>query len=467
MKHLLENVKTKDLIKKFGSAFDKENKATAVILAAGHGKRIKSNTSKMLHKIWEVPTVNRVCNAWIKALPDSNTIIVVGIKADEVIKSVGKIENTLFAYQEVQHGTGHALQIGLENVPRYYDGKVYVFPGDMGLIDTETILLFKSEFEKADADMMVLTGIYEGAIEENYYGRIVRVPVRPQGGKEKDVKELVPSSFGDQKLKYTGKVIEIIEFKDILSLDKKKAYVTKYKKKNFKFTQKELLGNREFNSGVYAFKAKPLFELIDKIGSNNVQNEVYLTDLIGMFNNSGYSVEAVSPKEQFVLMGFNNKSVLKEMDAIAQKLVYEKLKDIVLIEDPNDFFISEELVDKLLEQDKNGIILDIEIGKGVYIGQGVELGLNIKLCRNVRIEGKIIIGDNVFVDSGSRIFSKTKQINIGNNVSVKGTCIIRDSVIEDNCCIHHSILINKKVEKGSCVKFFQPEAQIKGSLTNL
>ncbi len=460
MEQVVNHQKINNMVKEFGCPFNTENKSTAVILAAGHGKRIKSQTSKMLHKIWEVPTVNRVCSAWQSGISDSNTIVVVGIKADDVIKSVGKVNDVLFEYQQEQHGTGHALQVGLENVPRDYDGTVYVFPGDMGLIDAETVLFFKQEFEKSGADMMVLTGIYEGDIGGNYYGRIVRV-------KEKDAKEPVPSSFRDEKSKYVGKVIEIIEYKDILNLDKKKAYVTKYKKKNFKFTQKELIDNREFNSGVYAFKAKPLFELIDKIGSNNVQGEVYLTDLIGMFNEKGYSVEAVSPKDQHVLMGFNNKSVLKEMDAIAQKLIYEKLKDIILIEDPNDFFIHDDIVEDLLEFDRKGIILDIEIGKGTYIGNGVKLNRNIRLMRNVRIEGNVTVGENVFIDSGSRITSKTSQIKIGDNVSIKGTCVIRDSQIEDNCCIHHSILINKKLEKGSCVKFFLPEEQVKGNMTNL
>jgi bifunctional UDP-N-acetylglucosamine pyrophosphorylase/glucosamine-1-phosphate N-acetyltransferase len=438
------------LIQEYSNAFIAENKSTCVVLAAGHGKRIKSQTSKMLHKIWEVPTVNRVCNSWIKAIPESNTIVVTGIKADEVIKSVGREKNTSFAYQQVQHGTGHALQVGLENVPRDYDGTVYVFPGDMGLIDSETVLFFRQEFEKSGSDMMVLTGIYEGEIEGNYYGRIVRV-------KDKDAK--------GEKSKYKGKVIEIIEYKDILNLDKKKPYITKYKKKNFKFTQRELIENREFNSGVYAFKAKPLFELIDKIGSNNVQNEIYLTDLIGMFNRHGYSVEAVSPKEQYVLMGFNNKSVLKEMDWIAQKLIYEKLKDVVLIEDPYDFFVSENLVDDLLERDKRGIILDIEIGKGTYIGKGVKLGCNIKLKRNVRIEGKALIGDNVFIDSFSRISSDPgSQTVIEKNVIVKGTCVIHNSVVEDGSLIEQSTLIDKKVEVGSVVKFYLPETEISGGL---
>ena len=103
--------------------------------------------------------------------------------------------------------------------------------------------------------MMVLTGIFDGP-PKNYYGRIIRVP-------KKDLKNL--------KSKNAGKVIEILEYKEILNIDNKTTYKTSYKKKNYKFTRKELLANREFNSGVYAFRFKPLAGLIQKIESNNVE----------------------------------------------------------------------------------------------------------------------------------------------------------------------------------------------------
>ena len=63
---------------------------TAIILAAGHGKRIKSQTSKMLHKIWEKSTVQRVFEACKNGLPKSNSIIVTGIKAEDVIEVIGE-----------------------------------------------------------------------------------------------------------------------------------------------------------------------------------------------------------------------------------------------------------------------------------------------------------------------------------------------------------------------------------------
>ncbi|MFA7228323.1 MAG: NTP transferase domain-containing protein [Melioribacteraceae bacterium] len=489
------------LVNDYSASFVNTNKETAIILAAGHGKRIKSQVSKMLHKIWEIPTVERVCDACRKGLPDSNIIIVTGIKAEEVIKTVGKKKLVSYAFQEVQKGTGHAVQIAMERInEKNYDGTVFVFPGDMGLIDQETIRFFKEKFYSSEADMMVLTGVFDGPAENNYYGRIVRVP-------SKDLK--------NAKLKDAGRVIEILEYKDILEVDNKAGYKSVYKKKNIKFSKKDLLENREFNSGVYAFKFKPLAELIRKIESNNVQSELYLTDLIGLFNKNGFSVQAVSPKEQYVLMGFNNKSVLKEMDAIARRLVYDKLKDIIVIDDPDDFFIEENVVEEILNLDNIGTPLDIHLGKGVYIGKGVRLNYNLKLGKNVFLDGdiffgknvtvkensrlscfygqKIELGDhveiltsnsikgNVYIGSSSRIESGVRIAGsdqhpaiIGSHVVVKGLSYLFGSKIDDHIFIEHSVLIRKKISKPEGIKseiyqvrFYLPEAEGKGAVKDL
>ena len=78
---------------------------------------------------------------------------------------------------------------------------------------------------------------------------------------------------------------------------------------------------------------------------------------------------AVSPSEQHVVMGFNNKSVLKEMETVARQNNYNRLKDIIEIDDPDDFFIHESVIDQIIELDKLNIPLDITIGKGVHIGK--------------------------------------------------------------------------------------------------
>jgi bifunctional UDP-N-acetylglucosamine pyrophosphorylase/glucosamine-1-phosphate N-acetyltransferase len=499
-------------IKKLSSGFNPKCKELAIILAAGHGKRIKSQRSKMLHTIWGIPTVERVHNACTKAVKGINSVVVVGIKALDVLNVFGKKSNTSYAYQEEQNGTGHAVQVALKkfepkahqplaekNFPR--DGIVYVLPGDMGLIDAETLKSFRKSFVDSKADMIVLTGIFKGDPKENNYGRILRVKEFDTNGTR---------SFGDK-----GKVIEIIEHKDILALPADEPYEASYKGSEYSFTREELINNNEYNSGVFAFRYGKLKELIGKLKSENVQKEIYLTDLISLFNEKNYSVAAESPEKDYVVMGFNNKSVLKEMEAIARKNVYEKLKDIIEIEDPDDFFIHEKVVENILTADKKYTALDVVVGKGVHIGKDVDLNFNLQLGKNVFVDGKVLFGKNVSVSQnvhlscypgqtlkigndvqilwgdiikgnivigdGSRIESSVNMtgsdeypLRIGKNVLIKGTSYIFGSKIADNLFIEHSILVQKKVravknENGKIqpVRYFVPESEGEGSITNL
>jgi bifunctional UDP-N-acetylglucosamine pyrophosphorylase/glucosamine-1-phosphate N-acetyltransferase len=71
---------------------------------------------------------------------------------------------------------------------------------------------------------------------------------------------------------------------------------------------------------VFAFKYGKLVEMIGNLKTNNVQSEIYLTDLIALFNEKGYTVVAASPENNYVVMGFNTQEVLKEMNEIARKI---------------------------------------------------------------------------------------------------------------------------------------------------
>lgn len=463
------------IAEKLSSSFDYKSNEISVILAAGHGKRIKSHRSKMLHSIWGKATVERVCDASSNGIPGGNCIVVVGIKAEDVMNVVGKQKQMAFAYQAEQKGTGHAVQVALEKIDeKKFEGNVFVFPGDMGLINQETVSMFRKEFLKSNTDMMVLTGIFAGNPSDNSYGRIIRVKSADVNGNPCD---------GD-----CGKVIEIKEHKDILSLPSDKPYEVNYKGKTFSYTKQELIENREFNSGVYVFNYKKLVEQIKLLSSENAQNEIYITDLIALFNKKGYSVSAISPEDQNVVMGFNDKSVLKEMESIYRKKVYDKLKNIIEIHDHEDFFIDESVVDHIIEMDKAGVPLDIKIGKGVYIGKGAQLNYNLELKKNVFVDGNVVFGKNVqiwenvhlstfphqkFLISdnveilwgdiikgnieigvGTKIESSVNMtgsddfpLRIGKNVLVKGTSYIFGCKIEDDVSIEHSVLIKKQVNR--------------------
>ena len=460
-------------INELSSEFNYALKRTAIILSAGHGKRIKSGTSKMLHRIWGKPTIERVYSACIAGLTEFNSRIVVGIKALDIMQLFGKKENNSFAYQAEQNGTGHAVQIGLQGIDAgKYSGTVLVLPGDMGLIDGETIKMFIEEFEKSNSDMMVLTGLYEGEPAHNSYGRIVRV-------KKTD-------TSGNDSCNDFGKVIEIIEHKDILSINDNETREVNFNNRKYLFTKKELIENNEFNSGVFAFDFKYLHKLIFQINNNNVQGEVYLTDMISLFNQNGLTVGAISPAKQYVLMGFNDKTVLKQMNAIARKLIYDKLKNIVEIADPEDFYIADSVVGQIIDADKNGTLLDMFIGKGVYIGEHVKINTHLTLLRDVFVKGNVVFDKNVTVmenahlscfegqklsvGNNTEIFwgdiikgnitigrnckietnvnitgSDEFPLSIGNNVTVKGSSYIFGCFIGDNIFIEHSVLVKKKI----------------------
>ena len=83
-----------DYLKKYSSPLSNDSKILSIILAAGHGKRIKSETSKMLHTIWNKPSITRVTTAVKEGLDNKNQIIVVGKKATEVMETLGAQEYT-------------------------------------------------------------------------------------------------------------------------------------------------------------------------------------------------------------------------------------------------------------------------------------------------------------------------------------------------------------------------------------
>ena len=126
-----------------------------IVLAAGHGKRIRSETSKMLHEIWGEATVLRVAKAIQKGLDSPNQIIVVGIKGLDVAEATGRQAGRRFAYQEnpvlgLPAGTGDAVRVALsEFAPSSQERDIYIFLGDMGLLTGEVAAQFRRKIGRA------------------------------------------------------------------------------------------------------------------------------------------------------------------------------------------------------------------------------------------------------------------------------------------------------------------------------
>ena len=282
----------KKAIENLSDHIDPSSQQVSIILAAGHGKRIKSEKSKMLHEIWGKPSVLRVSEAARNGLSSEYQVIVVGKKALDVATTLGKKPNRVFIYQKEQRGTGDAVRTALQHQElKTISGTAFIIPGDMGLLTKETMRELNDQFLNAGCDMLVTTGHHQGNTEDNYYGRIVKSKRSPDS------------------------IIEIKEHRDILAMGRDAEYSVSFRGEEEHFNPEELLNIREFNVGIYAIKIDVLKKLIGRLASDNVQGELYVTDLIKIFNDNGLKVCSSRISNNDLALSFNVKSVLKKMDA--------------------------------------------------------------------------------------------------------------------------------------------------------
>jgi len=467
----MESKATRDIrefLKSMSDEIDPGCTDLAIILAAGQGKRIKSSTSKMLHTIWGKPTVSRVCNAAENGLGSPFQVVVLGVKAIEVAQALGRKPGRVFVYQEKQLGTGHAVQTALDALPQGpCNYNIFVFPGDMGLLSSETARALKDDFNRNHCHMMLLTGTYSGNPDENYYGRILRRP-------------------GNRR--QAGPIIAIKEHKEIMALGRNDTVAIAYQGKEYRFKKEELLAVNEFNTGAYVFKGQELRENIGKLKASPATGEIYLTDLVEIFNAGDLKVRGSRVSDSRLVMGFNVKSVLNYMESVAREQVYNRLKDIITIRDENDFFIADEVADQIVELDSRKGPLDIVIGQGVYIGPEVTLDRRVVIDNRAMLTGRIILKEGVYIgpgavltnypgqtivlEKGVKIFegnvikgnltigegsrleryvrvtgSDSHPTRIGRNAVIKGTTYLFGVKVDDDVTIEHSIIKEKRVRK--------------------
>jgi len=466
-------------------------------MAAGHGKRLRSSRSKMLHTVWGVPTVVGVSGAATRGLSSPDQVVVVGTEAEEVIRCLGKAEGRRFVLQEEQRGTGDAVRAALGELSRKdLKRDIYVFPADKGLLDDETVRLLRDRFVESRAQMMVMTGMFSGDPCDNSHGRIVRVP-------ERDAEDRMspPSDVGN--------IIEIRELADVSAMGPDEVHKVRYRGRNYDFRREKLLNEREFNAGVYAFNGEPLARHVHELNDDNAQGELYLTDLILLFSDSGFAVEAEAAPREEVVLGFDDKEALRRMDTLARGRAYEKLKKLVTLGDKENFFIANEVVEQILEMDRNGLYPDIYVGEGAHIGAGVRVSPGVHIEKNARLLGRIhlgrgvfigesayldtfehqtmVIGDgseilqrnilkgNVRIGSGCRIEttvrltgSHERPMIVGNNVRIKGTTYMFGCIVEDGTFIQNCYLFEKKIrfkndDEGKPVKVCHVSAEPRGT----
>ena len=131
-----------------------KNKVAVVILAAGMGKRMKSDKAKVLHEIQGRPMILYVVETARKIAGD-NVIVVIGNQAQQVRAIISETAELLFAYQEQQLGTAHAVRCALPQIPEHCD-QVIILCGDVPLIQPETIAALVEDHLRARRDVSLL-----------------------------------------------------------------------------------------------------------------------------------------------------------------------------------------------------------------------------------------------------------------------------------------------------------------------
>ncbi|WP_294351538.1 bifunctional UDP-N-acetylglucosamine diphosphorylase/glucosamine-1-phosphate N-acetyltransferase GlmU [uncultured Clostridium sp.] len=370
----------------------------ALVLAAGQGKRIKSDLPKVLHKVCGKEMVNHVIDNMREAnIQDINVIIG---KGAELVKAGTETRNVSYSLQEEQLGTGHAVKCAKEFLEGK-DGVVAIFAGDAPLTKVETINNLLEEHINKENSATLLSAYVD---DPTGYGRIIR--------------------NGDE-------VIKIVEHKDC--------------------TEEELKVN-EMNAAMYCFDIKSLLLSLDELSNDNNQGEYYLTDVIGILKGKGKRVGAVVTDYEDTI-GVNSRVQLAEAEEILRKRINNKhLTNGVTLIDPNTTYIG---VDVKIGKDTiiypNNILEGkTEIEEGCILLQNNRIKDSI-IEKNVEIQSSVILESKIGQNTTVGPFAYIRpESTIGENVRIGDFVEIKKSTIGNGTKVSHLTYIGDASVGGNC-----------------
>ncbi len=286
---------------------------TAVlVLAAGPGTRMRSETPKVLHTIAGRSMLSHSLHAVAKVAP-RHLVVVLGHEHQRIEPLVTELADHLgraidVALQDRPLGTGHAVLCGLSALPDDYAGVVVVTSGDTPLLDADTLAGLIATHGAGAAAATVLTTTLS---DPSGYGRILRTQ--------------------------DNEVTAIVEHADATP------------------SQRDI---HEVNAGVYAFDIAPLRSALGRLSANNAQQELYLTDVVAILRGDGRTVHAQHVADNALVAGVNNRVQLAELGAeLNRRIVAAHQLSGVTIVDPATTWID----------------VDVTIGRDTVIHPGTQL----------------------------------------------------------------------------------------------
>ena len=318
------------------------NPVNGLILAAGLGTRMKSSKAKVLHEVLFKPMLLHVLDT-VKTLNLDHTYVIVGHQREKVAALVSGYQASCVT-QEKQLGTGHAV-LCAEKELSGAGSTVLILSGDVPLIKADSLRTMLAAHAEKQPCLTLMTTTLDNPAN---YGRIVR----------------------DSR----GGLLEIVEEKDATEAQKK---------------------IREINAGIYCAQIPFLFEALRKVGRNNKQGEIYLTDIVKIAIDNGLQVGIYSGAGGSEVLGINSRS---ELAAANKYLQHRKncqlMADGVSLTDPETIFVQQEV---LVGRD-TVIKANVQISGNTVIGSSCSIGPDVVLhdCR---------IGDNAAVGPFSNLTS--------------------------------------------------------------
>lgn len=236
-----------------------------LILAAGEGKRMKSELPKVLHIVKGKPMIIHVIETAYSTNP-KKIVVIVGKHYQSIKKCIESynIQNIEYVFQKDPLGTGHAIMSCNYLFLPNYNSKFLILSGDVPFIKKNTI-------EELLISHNNVSIIVTNLINPSGYGRIIK--------------------------DYDNNFIKIIEEKDCNDIEKNITTI---------------------NSGIYLFNSILLDKYLNKINNNNANNEYYLTDIFKIIKDNEINIKfnllELNLENQYQILGINDQNQLNYLN---------------------------------------------------------------------------------------------------------------------------------------------------------
>ena len=341
------------------AAMSDQRRFAVVILAAGQGTRMRSDTHKVLHPIASRPLLLHLLDR-VDALGADKRVVVVG-KGREQVEAAIAGRDVAVALQAEQKGTGHAVQQAAEALAGY-EGPVLILYGDTPFVEAETL---RRMLDRLDG--------------EGGPGVVVLASCPPD-----------PLKYGRIILGEGDRIAKMVEYKD---------------------ATEEERAVRLCNSGMMAVRARDLFRWLGKVGNDNAAGEYYLPDVVNIAAAEGREAVVIEG-DPYETAGVNSRAELAHLELEWQRRRREQVLDegATLIDPESVWFAYDTKLGR-----------DVTVEPHVVFGPGVQVADGATIQAFSHIEGAIVgakasIGPFARIRPGTRLGDRSK---VGNFVELK------------------------------------------------